>query len=232
MKILIKFPTRERPEIFLKVLDQYLDKLDDKENYHVVITADLDDPTMHNERMLDEVLKRKNCTIVYGYSRTKIEAINANMDIVTDWDICLLASDDMVPRVHGYDNIIRKAFIDDFPDTDGSVWPNDGKVGKGVQDGYKALNTILCIGRKRYDRIKHLYHPSYVSLWCDNEYSDIAKSENKVAYIDDVIIENVSPDWEKGPQGHPYDNLYKKNNRHFYTDKANYEKRKRAGFPN
>jgi hypothetical protein len=220
-KILIKYPTRSRPKLFLDTLDKYINLLHDKVNYSVMVTADVDDNTMHNKEMLEAVLSRTNCNISYGNSKTKIEAINADMNIIEDWDIVLLASDDMIPQVEGYDNIIRELFELHFPEGDGALWLNDGKT-------FDKLNTIVLMQRKRYEKFFYLYHPSYKSLWPDNEYTEVGLRDKKLVYIPDVIIKNESPDW----QGNiPVDKLYIENNKLYNLDKGNYERRKQRGFP-
>ena len=40
MKLLIKFPTRNRPDKFLRVLETYVQKLDDKDT-KIVVSCDL-----------------------------------------------------------------------------------------------------------------------------------------------------------------------------------------------
>ena len=116
--------------------------------------------------LLDELSNMKNVTVVFGDSKTKIEACNADIKDV-DFDIVLLASDDMVPQVRGYDTIIKEAMEDYFPNTDGVLWFNDGYQSR-------AMNTLCILGKKYYDRFGYIYHPDYISLWCDNEFTVVA----------------------------------------------------------
>ncbi|MEM9023254.1 MAG: hypothetical protein AAGB22_05915, partial [Bacteroidota bacterium] len=55
MKLLIKFPTRQRPRKFLMVLRKYVRFMRDKANYEVIVSADLDDPTMNNDAMREAI---------------------------------------------------------------------------------------------------------------------------------------------------------------------------------
>lgn len=219
--LLVKFPTRERKGVFFPTLDKYLNLMDNKEDYTVMISCDVTDKTMCNEETLGEIRSRKNCNVAYGNNKSKIEAVNADLHYVTDWDILLLASDDMIPQVQGYDNIIRGLFEEHFPDLDGALHLNDGKTGD-------KLNTIVCIGKKYFDRFGYLYHPSYKSLWSDNESTEVGYALCKMKYIEQVLIKNESPDWGGVQKA---DNLYKKNNSLYHIDKANYDRRKSLGFP-
>ena len=107
MKLLIKFPTRNRKNKFFKVLKQYQNLCEDFDNTFFLITLDNDDETMKPSEVSDIFGTFKNIKVVYGNSDSKIHAINRDIELVDEWDIVLLASDDMTPKVKGYDNIIR-----------------------------------------------------------------------------------------------------------------------------
>jgi hypothetical protein len=215
MKILCQYPTRGRPELFLTTLKKYKDTAKNNKNitYHVVI--DKDDTSMKN-------IKNYNITngvlFIMTESKTKIEAINKVPDIV-NWDILLLVSDDMIPQVNGWDNIIREDMQKYYPDLDGVLWYNDGYAGR-------RLNTLACMGRKYYERFGYIYHPAYKSLYADNEFMEVANNLKKQTYIDSVIIKHEHP----ANTGKPYDERYRITESFYSEDKAMYEKRKQAGF--
>lgn len=198
MKLRIKFPTRGRPEKFFNVLDKYVDFLDDKENYEIIVSCDNDDKKMNTHENIERLKKYKNLKFYFGDNKSKIESINANMD--GDFDIVLLASDDMIPQIEGYDKIIRENMKKCYPDTDGVLW---------FFDGYrKDLNTLCILGKKYYDRFNYIYNKEYKSFWCDNEFTIVANILNKQTYFDLSIIKHDHPDIF----GYEYDETYKKNN--------------------
>lgn len=216
--MLIKFPTRSRPEKFFSVLDRYVKMLEEPENVHFIVSCDQDDPTMNNQEIISRLEKYQNLKFKFGNNRNKIEAINADME-GQDFDVLLLASDDMIPQEFGYDTIIRQNMKKFFPDTDGVLWFNDG---------YQAnnLNTLCILGKKYYDRFGYIYHPSYISLWCDTEFSEVSKMLNKVKYISHVIIKHEHPVWMK----EPWDELQIKNDSFNNRDMANFMERKKINF--
>lgn len=218
MKILIKFPTRSRPEKFFEVLDKYISMLEEPENTRFLVSCDLDDPSMFNPEVIGRLNGYRNLVLRFGMNRNKIEAINADME-GRDFDILLLASDDMIPQQEGYDTVIRQNFKKFFPDTDGVLWFNDGYQGKN-------LNTLCILGKKYYDRFGYIYHPSYVSLWCDTEFTEVSKILNKVKYIDHVIIKHEHPVW----LGQEWDDLQKKNDSFNNLDMEMFTKRKEKKF--
>jgi hypothetical protein len=191
MKLLIKFPTRNRKNKFFKVLKQYQNLCGDFDNTFFLITLDNDDETMTPSEVSDIFGTFKNIRVVYGNSDSKIHAINRDIELVDEWDIVLLASDDMTPKVKGYDNIIRDRMKEYYPDTDGILWFNDGHQGN-------QLNTLSILGKKYYDRFGYIYQPEYKSVWSDNEFMMVGNLLGKQTYIDEVIIEHEHPDWGYG----------------------------------
>jgi len=217
MKLLIKFPTRNRPNKFLKVLDTYVKNLDDNAT-NIIVSCDSDDETMNNEHIIDVIGQYPNVRLCFGENESKIEAINADLDGV-DFDIVLLASDDMIPKVKGYDTIIKNKMKEHYPDTDGILWFNDGYQGN-------RLNTLCILGKKYYDRFGYIYNPEYISVWSDNEFMDVGNILNKQTYIDELIIEHQHPDWGYGNR----DDIHTLNSKYEGKDHETYNNRKTKNF--
>ena len=156
MNLLIKFPTRSRPSKFFEVLDLYYKMLTNINKTMFVISCDADDASMNNPQVIGKLNSYKNLSYKFGNNKSKIQAVNADMP-ESGWDIVLLASDDMIPQIQGYDEIIRESMTNIYPDTDGVLW---------FFDGYRRdLNTLSIMGKKYYDRFGYIYHPAYFSLW-------------------------------------------------------------------
>jgi hypothetical protein len=200
MKILVKFPTKGRKNKFFNTLKIYQNFCEDIENTHFQITLDEDDETMNNDDVKSILSSFKNISYYYGNSISKIDAINRDMDKNTDWDILLLASDDMIPKIKGYDNIIRERMKETFPDTDGVLWFNDGNHSE-------KLNTLSILGKKYYDRFNYIYNPKYISTWCDNEFTDVSIKLGKQKYFKEIIIRHEHPEWGFGT----YDQIHSLN---------------------
>jgi hypothetical protein len=223
MRILLKCPTRSRPAQFLRILNQYVSLANRPDLLGICISCDLDDTTMTDgiiQQSIKNITYRVNWSeTYYGNSTNKIEAVNANINDVTwPWEMVIIVSDDMVPQVKGYDDVLRSHMIANFSDTDGILWVNDGTQGEN-------LNTISIMGRKMYDSFGYLYHPAYKSLFCDTEFTDLCKSSlaSKCTYIPHVLIKHEHPG-----TGFPQKNdaLYARNNSFWYTDLMTYISRK------
>jgi hypothetical protein len=215
LNILLKFPTRSRPDQAITALKKYAQFATHPEHIGVALTCDLDDHTMKIPWITQHLRPFGWSRVFYGNSKTKIEACNADMaNIEYPWDIVVLISDDMIPQTPGYDDIIRKQAQ---TSTDCVLWFNDGYQGNN-------LNTLTIFGRQMYDFFGYIYHPSYSSFYCDTELTDLCKTtlKNKCIYDDRCIIKHEHP----GNIGTTQDDLYKRNQRFWSTDMRNYITRK------
>jgi hypothetical protein len=207
MELTIKIPTRSRGWGFMKA---YEEKAVGKPNY--IFAYDNDDLTCANPPTYGHHFK--------GDKVSKIEAVNRGLN-ETEWDILLMGSDDMIPIEMGFDLIIIKAWKDNFEDsTNGLLWLNDSEQ--------KRIVTCGVIGRDYFNKYGYYYHPSYKSLWSDNEQTDVALRDGVLKKFDFRLIEHRHPANIKGVV---YDNLYKENDKYWKEDNANYIKRKALNFP-
>jgi hypothetical protein len=205
-RILIKFPTRNRHEKAIEVITKYITFATDPDNIQILVTVDHDDSP-------EKYIFTHSCvTVKIGESNGKINAINRDIPEHSTFDILLLASDDMIPIVYGYDDIIRTKMRENFPDGDGVLWFNDGFSKNN-------LNTLVICGSKYYQRFGYIYYPGYKSLWCDNEFTDVANKLKKQIYFNKVIIKHDHP---ANNSNIKTDELYRRNNIHFFTDKNLY----------
>jgi hypothetical protein len=220
MKLLVKFPTRGRKTKFLSVLKKYYDLCEDKDNTHFLISLDEDDSEMNDQHTKDVLRTYKNLTFIYDNSKSKIDAVNRDIEkIVDSWDILLLASDDMIPQIKGYDIIIKNKMSEFFPETDGILWFNDGFQGN-------RLNTLCILGKKYYERFNYIYHPDYKSCWSDNEFMEVGNILKKQIYIDQVIIKHEHPDWGYGS----IDYVHNNNVKDWHHDNNVFQQRKSNNF--
>jgi hypothetical protein len=201
-KILVKFPTRSREKRFKEVFEKLIEYRSDKINTYFMLNLDTDDEIMNNENMFSYINSfnlNDKIDIFIGRSKNKIHAVNRDLDKYSKpWDIVVLISDDMTPIKENYDDIIRQAMYDNFPDTDGIVF---------FPDGFTEMNTLPIIGKKYYDRFDYIYHPDYFSFFCDNHLHIVADLLGKHKRINEVLFRHDHPLWT----GEGYDKLYEKN---------------------
>ncbi len=224
MKILIKFPTRNRQELFFSTLNKYVENFSDENEYFIVVSCDYDDPTMNNKETIEKLKTYKNLKFYFNHRVSKIHAINRDIDKISkeyNWDIIISAADDMIPQIYGYDKIIANEMKNAFPDLDGSLW---------FFDGYrKDLNTMSILGRKRFDDFGYIYYPKYKTWYCDNEYTEVGLRDKKLKFVDECIIKHELPAFNPNVN---FDKLYQENetNELKNHDHSLYLERKNEGF--
>lgn len=225
-KILAKFPTRWRPQIFLSRLKEYVHNANDLKNILFLISYDADDETMTSDVIIkaQTMHPELNIKLVKGHSKSKIEAVNADINNLegedANWDIVLVISDDMKCMAKGWDDVIRKKMRATCPDTDHYLFFCDG-----YQD---RLSTIACMGRAYYNRFGYIYHPSYKSLFADNEATEVAQQLGKITLLNVLIMKHQHHSWG-GEMAK--DRLYDRNDALWSYDEMVYTMRRQAGFP-
>lgn len=220
--LLIKFPTRARPDKFRTQFERYNNMLSGNFDINFIISMDNDDDKMNNNLIKSWLNSLSSDRIkvfyYYGDSKTKVEAINADVNKHLNFKVLLLASEDMRPMEKGYDNVIMNDMQKYYPKMDGALHYNDGRVGQ-------RLNTLSIMGITMYMGFGYIYHPAYSSLWCDNEFHDVTKAMNKSTYIDRCIIKHEWVDYTGK------DDLHKRNEKFYTEDQRIYLTRRRKGFP-
>ena len=217
--ILVKIPTRWRPEKFLDVLRKYIDFQNTTEVQYL-ISIDSDDCKM-TPQAIDKIYSvYDKIKIFSGESSGKVNAYNRDIEAISGWKILVVTSDDMIPVYQGWDHEIANQMSRLYPDYDGVLHFNDGYTGK-------KLNTLPIMGKKYYNRFGYVYNPAYQSLWCDNEFMEVAEKLNKQTYFDLTLFRHDHP----ANIPNKRDAVYNLNESFYHLDKKIFEKRKQDGFP-
>lgn len=219
-KILFKYPSRSRPDRFFKSLDSLYTNLDDKDNFHISCTLDTDDLTMNNPDVIEKINNYKNISIAWGESKSKVDAVNRSMPDY-DWDILVVHSDDMIFNLYGFDTCIRVNINEHSSDLDLLAHYPD-------QDAKEYLATMYIAGRKFYERFGYIYHPSYKSLWCDNDIMEIAKRLGKYKYMGYQINLHLNPAYEQNKMER--DELFNRQQSDWNDDELNFHRRQARNF--
>ncbi len=223
MRMLIKWPTRQRPQKFLENLARWRAMLSGCNQVHFLISVDEDDSTMNQPAIRKALAAMANVTLRVGPAgRSKIAACNADVDA---WvretsltpHVLVLASDDMVPQVPGYDQLITTTMAEVFPNVDGALHFDDGYHG-----GNRVI-TLSVLGWNLYTKFGYLYQPEYQSFFCDNEFTDVTRAIGAYHYDPRVIVRHCHV-------GRTPDALYRRNQACWLQDQNTYHRRHQAGF--
>jgi hypothetical protein len=189
MHLLVKFPTRQRQKRFFEVFASYMQLASNRHHIEWIISMDEDDLEMNNPEVKETfdklIAMGQDIKYFYGPNKTKIEAMNADMEKAsTDWEVLYLAQDDMLPIVQDWDERMLNLVFGGFPDLDGCIWPPDG------YGNSQTTSTVVLMGRQWYERFQYIYYPEYKSVYCDNEYTDVALSYDKIRKVPDRLVEH------------------------------------------
>ncbi len=188
-KILIKYASKGRPELFKETITNILEKTH-TQKFEIIVTADIDDLTMNNKNIKDFCLQRKRVLLMFGKSNSKVHAINRDMNnLLEDWDILINMSDDMKFIVDGWDKEVEADMEKTFPDGDGFLHYSDGYLKE------TGLPTMSIMDKKYYDRTKYIYYPGYQSFSCDAEAMYVAMMLGRHKYMgnDKVLFHHKHP---------------------------------------
>lgn len=219
LTILCKVTSRSRPDQLLRVVKLYKEKASNPVRLAWLFSLDKDDDSVSELllKRLTEITDNPNTQIIIGESDGKVNAINRDVkDFPFHWDILLNISDDQLPEVQGYDEIIRLAMPEDL---DASLWFFDGAQPR--------INTQEILGRTYYNRLGYIYNECYKSFYCDNEATEVAQRLGKLIKSERCIIRHHHPAIIRTVQN---DSLYEKNQRFWDHDKAMFNRRRNAQF--
>lgn len=218
-KILIKFPSRERPQKFRDCIANILDTVQKPENILIVATLDSDDSTMEWAKTFDKPFFKA----IYGNSTNKIHAVNRDMSKISyDWNYCLVMSDDMKFISKGWDRIIDHYFnmFSDGKERELILhFPTDNQHGDRII-------TMPIFNKQWYNRFGYIYHPSYISLFCDDEQTIVSKITGSYRKVNEQIAKHLHPIYT----GEKQDKLMLKTQSYNDIDQSNFELRKSINF--
>lgn len=213
MRIIVKYPTRSRPEQAKRCLAEMTSRLSGKHDVRFIVVQDDDDPS---KWAVDD----PRCVYYFGSHACKIAACNAFTPPIREWDILVMGSDDMWANVDGWDDVIASDMLREFPNLDGFIHYHDGNQPR--------LCTYPIMGANWYAKCGYVYDPSYLSLFADNEAHETASNRGRL-YSDPTktVFRHEHPAYV------PFvvnDGLYRKNDAEGRGDGPVYHERRAKGF--
>lgn len=220
-RIVINFASRSRPTRFFEALDSIYKLAANPDDFGVHCVLDTDDNSMNNHDVIGKLATYNNLRACFDKSEGKIHAINRDLHMLGLFDILVNFSDDMKMTAYGWDTLIRDGFRINAPDYDGFLHYPDSSAGI-------ALSTMHVVGKKYHDRFGYIFHPSYISLWADNENQDVAKKLGKYFYMGIPIFDHYHPayrmvEWDEQYRRQQDDKIWAK-------DELNFNERKEKNF--
>jgi hypothetical protein len=229
MKLTYSFPSRSRPVKFFAALDN-IRSMSSSNNYEVIAKLDIDDKTF-TDRFKARLSEYPEVIVKWGKSKNKVHAVNRDLEGMTG-EILMLHSDDMVFIKRGFDDLIRKEFGNNLyvhRAIQGTIYEEplfDGLL--HFPDGFanERVCTYSIMHVSYYKRFGYIYHPDYISMWCDNEQTEVAKKLNKYKFVSEQILQHEHP-----VLGHvPKDEMYQKDGKFYRMEEVTFKRGQNMNF--
>lgn len=180
--LLIGISVQKNFDQFLKNLNQYYELLSGKNQIYFLITCSGNN--FFQGSVQEQLKKYSDLDFSFDSTNLWVNAFNKEIDNHQDFDFLLIADEDVVPQVKGYDDIIVQAMKKSFAGTDGVLCISDDSI-----DNLSNKYTVM--GKKYYQRFGYVYHPHYTSSFARNELFDVAQIMGKLHEIQEVLFKKV-----------------------------------------
>lgn len=216
MKISIVHPSYGRPLQALECYVQWRKKSKHYNNIQWIISLSSDDTKI--DEYCDLFDNIENVTLLISDTMNVVQAANIACKYITG-DFIILVSDDMY-ACDNWDDELIKIFEEN----------KDKPLIVQIDDSIrKDIMTLPIMNYKAYEKLQYLYHPKYISMYADNDLTEVAKSHNM--YYDATHLKFDHRHYSVGKS--EIDDTYRKENSNiaFEIGKRIFEDRKNAGFP-
>ncbi len=205
---------------FLNCLEN-IETLSNSDNYIVVVKADLNDPSMNNQIIKTKSERFKNIKFAWGLSANKVAAINRDIP-KEGWDIIVNMSDDVRFTLKGFDDIIREDYEPDIF----LHYPEPFADGQCKNQNKHPISVVSIMDKLYFDRFGYIYHPSYISLWGDEEATEVARRLKRHKWLTHEIYSHDHPQAGKSVM----DQQYRKTESFYSQDQKTFNRRMSKSF--
>lgn len=245
--ILMKVTSRERPDVLLETVKQYIELANNTEDMRWLFSFDSNDKTINNEEFIEMLFNLfrtdpnmrypidtfsyqgdDNYSIHLKYQNFEKKIYRQHIEVrfgTSNNKIDAINRDiEGIERFIDYHLILnisddQRPVVQGYDDIIRAAMPDHLDASLWFNDGstQDVINTQEILGRKYYERFNYIYYPGYKSFFCDNLSTLIAQHLGKCIKSDQCIIKHLHPQWE--PNGPiKQDDLYRKNNLHWNHD--------------
>jgi glycosyltransferase involved in cell wall biosynthesis len=156
-------PSRDRQEMAARTIGEWMDNASGAHHYEYLLSIDDDDDAAGYGRLASQ----RGVRLLVNRNRSVVDAVNAAAKVATG-EVLIVVSDDFgcPPR---WDEALAQAMGER---RDVAVLVHDGVEGR--------ILTLPVVGRTLYEALGWIYHPAYVSLFCDDDLTQAAAVRGKL----------------------------------------------------
>ncbi len=205
-------PSRGRVTMAEAAILEWTGKCDDPSGCEYVLSVDAGDPALDEYRSL---AARRGVGVVIGANRSVVGAVNRAAPS-TGGDVMIVVSDDFGCPEH-WDTALRDVIAGR---RDVAVLVDDGIDGR--------IMTLPIVGRGLYERLGYLYYPGYLSVFADDDLTEVATREGALVDARSLLF----PHRHYSVGLSPHDATYRHQNqlRAWFVGRRVFEKRRAANF--
>lgn len=205
-----------RPGEWRKTRDKWIKAASSVADYEYVVCADFKDFGAITPKDAEPA------RLVWNYGKAcSVDATNVAAQCAIG-RVLVVISDDIYPCDH-WDRKLKEIL---------PLWGDKEcvvRVSTGGTADERGLLTVQILNRLRYERVGYLFHPSYVSMYSDDEFSMHAEADGVVVNAPEILFRHEH--WSTGER--EMDDVYRAQNHpkryKFGADLLSY--RQAAGFP-
>jgi glycosyltransferase involved in cell wall biosynthesis len=210
MKFSLIHPSRQRHSLAYNTALDIIMKAKDKNLEYVMVIDSDDNQAQQYTENVKKINDKYHCaSLLVAGSRNCVQALNIGAHYSTG-DILIYVSEDFIFPPN-WDELILKAANgkDDF-----IMWVRDG-----IQDD---IMTSIVMSRKHFEYLGYAYHGSYVSMYADNDLTEVAKRVGKIIMAKHILIKHNHP----SIGGNPRDETFHRQNdpKHYDDGKKTFER--------
>lgn len=172
MTITLIHPSRQRLRLADKAIDEWRRQASGGHELEHILSVDADDPDLEGYRAL---AARHGSRLIVGPNQTMVEAVNRGAAAATG-DVLVSISDDFGCPPH-WDAAIVEAIGDR---REAALWVHDGIHGR--------IMTLPVLSRAFYQRLGYVYHPAYISMYADDDLTEVARREHAIVDVRDRLV--------------------------------------------
>ena len=228
MKFLLAHPSYGRPQKAEATARLWYERATNKENIAYHICVETPEYVTYTDVFSHDFFSDKDLKMVHGNFGTCVSAANnAVLTGITDnpdSDIIILVSDDF-ECPENWDALLTEKILSAYGENH-----KEEKFAVQVSDGVVShILTIPIISRAAYAETGYIYHPSYISMYADNDLRDVFYRHFKILEARDLVFRHVHWAHGYGTKDNTY--LHQERPEAWTIGKQIYQKREAEGFP-
>lgn len=223
VKFSLVHASRGRPVLCPQTAKEWISKASKVNPLEYILSLD-DDDAPNYARVIEELRPLVDLKIKVAPNSCMVQAVNAATPLATG-DIIIFVPDDMGCPERWDASLLDRLASSKF------------KIGDEfcffVRDGIHAdpyeLQTHPYVSKALYKRLGYLYHPAYISVYADNDFTAVTKGLGCIVDATDLLFEHRHPMAGKAP----WDATYSHENSSQAGDHGvrTFHQRRAYGFP-